>query len=287
MIDQLDEMLRKLLLDRLNNPPLPWPVDVEVRPPDDNWRATVNAGGRPAVSVYLAEVRESREFRSTRATERRSPEPFRLDCHYIISSWIPTADAGFADPTTVEDWLLGEVLLALVDSTPIDASDIYGSALPPTLAESLIDNPLRTVIAPPEGYPNLSDFWTGVGSGNIWHPSVHLIVTLPLDRVPRPEGPPVTTVHASFGPEAIIHIGGTVTDGAGAPVGGAWVRLDDSTGTVLVQAAETDQSGRFRLHGLIEGTYRISAGSAAVGGLSPPATITVPDPLGAYDLTLA
>ena len=96
----------------------------------------------------------------------------------------------------------------------------------------------------------------------------------------------MTTVHASFGTEAIVHIGGTVVDGGGNPVEGAWVRLDDATGNVRIQAAETDEAGRYRLHGLTEGSYLISAGSAMVGGLSPPASIVVPDPLGSYDLTL-
>jgi hypothetical protein len=286
VINQLDEMLQELLSAGLNNPPLPWPVDVEVRPPDDSWRATVNASGRPAVSVYMAEVRESRDWRSTQATERRVPEPFRVECHYLISTWIPTADPGFASPTVVEDWLLGEVLLILVDAAPLNASEIYGAALPPTLSEVLIDNPLRTEIVPAEGYPNLSDFWTGVGSGNIWHPSAHLIVTLPLDRTSLVEGPPVTTLHTSYGSEAIIHIGGTVSDGAGDPVPGAWVRLSDSTGAIVVQTAETDDLGQFRLYGLIGGGYLISAGSATIGGHSPPAPVTVPDPLGSYDLIL-
>jgi hypothetical protein len=61
MINQLDEMMRHLLDTRLNDPTLPWTIDVAVRPPDDSWRATVNANGRPAVNVYLVEVREARD----------------------------------------------------------------------------------------------------------------------------------------------------------------------------------------------------------------------------------
>ena len=290
MINQLDEMLQFLLRDRLNDVPVDEippgaQIDVEVRPPNDDWRATVNANGRPAVSIYLAEVREDREQRTGAANDRLDPEPYRIDCHYIISAWIPTADPGFATPTVVEDWLLGETLRILADEAPINATRIYNGSPPPDLEPLLIDNDLRTEIAPPEGYSNLADFWTGLGQGNIWHPAAHLIVTLPLVRTTRPVGPPVTTLHTTYlpGPEVIVHIGGTIRDGSGDPIDGAWVRLNHPDSGRIIQATTTDDSGRFRLYGLAEGAYTLEA--VAPAGTSEN-QIVIPEPLGNYDLVL-
>ena len=90
MINQLDEILRHLLVSRLNDPPLLWPVAVEVRPPDDNWRTFVNALPGPALNVYMVELREDREQRTTAAVLRPDAEPFRVACHYLLSAWVPS-----------------------------------------------------------------------------------------------------------------------------------------------------------------------------------------------------
>lgn len=283
MINQLDEMLVHLLSSRLNPGQPPVDVDVLVRPPDDTWRAFVSASGRPAVNVFLAEVREDRDQRSTAAMRNPDPEPFRVDCQYLISAWVPSTDPSVGTPTVVEDWLLGECLRILADEAPINATRIYTPASPP-VDPILVDNDLRTEIAPPEGYGNLGDFWTGLGQGNIWHPAVQLIVTLPLVRSTRPSGPPVTTLHTTYAPgsDRLVHLGGSLRDGTGSAVSAAWVQLEDVTSRGAVQATRTDQAGRFRLYDVAEGDYLIRATTERGPDLVVP--VAVPSPTGRYDL---
>jgi hypothetical protein len=286
MINQLDEMLAHLLSTRLNDDPILPTIDVLVRPPDDAWRAFVSANARPAVNVYLAEVREDREQRSSAANNLGDPEPFRVDCHYLISAWVPSSDPTIGTPTIVEDWLLGECLRILADQAPINASRIYAPAAPP-VDPSLVDNDFRTEIAPPEGYTNLGDFWTGLGQGNIWHPAAHLTVTLPLQRSPRPVGPPVTTLHTTFipGPEPFVHIGGRLKNLAGAAVPGAWIELEDSVTGAALRATRTDASGRFQLYDIAEGDYRIHAHTEDGADLVVP--VAVPSASGRYEFVMA
>ena len=297
MINQLDEMIRHLLDVSLNAPALPWTIDVGIRPPDDAWRSTVNANGRPAVSVYLVETREARDRRTSDAVLRRRPQPFQVDCHYVITAWIPTSDPTFGTPTIVEDWLLGQVISILSDRLPLNATDIYGGTPPPDLEPILDDLDLPTELLPPEGYQRLADFWTGVGQGNVWHPSAHLVVTLPIVRSDRPVGPPVTTLHVSTTPtitstgappelvlDTSVDIGGEVHDGAGEPVRGAWVLLTDTAGTTTYQSATADADGRFHLVGLAPGDYRLVAGSTDHPAVEQP--IEVPSNIDNYDLTL-
>ena len=297
MINQLDEMLRHLLDAGLNDPSLPWTIDVDVRPPDDAWRAAVNAAGRPAVDVYLVETREARVQRSSDAVLRRDAEPFRVDCHYLVTAWIPTADPTFGTPTVVEDWLLGECIRVLSDNLPLNAARVYGSTPPTDLDPVLADLDLPTSLLPPEGFTNLSDFWTGVGQGNTWHPSAHLVVTLPLLRRDQPLAPPVTAIHVSTWPtveptgtpdelvvDTAVVIGGAVRTGVGDPVAGAWVRLSDAAGARIVQVATTAADGSYELVGLVPGSYRLSGGAPAHPTVDRP--VSVPDVTGDYDLVL-
>lgn len=293
MINQLDDMIRDLLDERLNAPALPWTIDVAVRPPDDSWRATVNANGLPAVSVYLTEVREARDQRTSRAVRPIDSQPFLVDCHYIVSTWIPTADPAFGTPAVVEDWLLGQTIAALVDAIPFNADRIYNGVFPLGLDPFLEDLNLATDVLPVEGYPGLPDFWTGMGQGNTWHPSAHLVVTFPIVRSERPVGPPVTTLAMSTAPsvgstevppDEYFDVGGFVTDGGGAPVSGAWVRLitpDDRTAA----AAATNETGRYRVESVPAGDYRLAAGSSLHPSIEQP--IEIPARFGGtYDAVL-
>lgn len=286
MINQLDDMLVHLLTARLNPNTGPASIDVMVRPPDDTWRAFVSLHPRPLVNLYLAEIREDREQRSTLANSRTDPEPFRLDCHYLLSAWVPTGDATVGTPTIVEDWLLGECVRILAEEAPINATRIYAPATP-VVEPILLGNDLRTEIAPPEGYSNLADFWTGLGQGNMWHPAAHLIITLPLARSSRPVGPPVTTLHTTFlpGPEHFVHIGGSVRDASGSAVVDAWIQLEDPATGNPMKATRSDEVGRFRLHDIAEGTYQIRTYTEFGPELVVP--ITVPSATGRYDLVLA
>lgn len=295
MINQLDEMIRHVLDTTLNAPTLPWTIDVAVRPPDDAWRSTVNANGRPGVSVYLVEVREARDQRTSDAALRIRPQPFLVDCHYLVTAWIPTSDPTFGTPTIVEDWLLGQVIAILSDRSPLNATDIYGAVLPVDLEPILADLDLCTKLLPPEGFASLADFWTGVGQGNTWHPSAHVVVTLPIVRSDLPVGPPVTTLHVSTAPtieessspaelvvDDSIDIGGAVRSSVGDPIAAAWIRL--TVGTTTIQSATTDEHGRYRLVGLAPGGYVLTGGSTSHAPSDK--SIEIPTAIGDYDLVL-
>jgi hypothetical protein len=292
VINQLDEMLR-LLLDRgLNDPPAAWPIDVAVRPPDDSWRTAVNANGRPAVNVYLVEVREAREQRTSAAVGRPQPAPFRVDCHYLLSAWIPTADPNFATPTVVEDWLLGETIRIMADAIPLNATGIHGSPLPADVDPALEDLHLPTELLPPDGYANLADFWTGLGQGNTWHPAAHLVVTLPITRQARAMPPSVRTVHlvtgASMGSVAVadgvVSIGGMVRAAAtGDAIAGASVRLLDEAAARTLVTTVSDQHGHFTFDHIREGRYQLTARTTTAA--SVPRAVSVPGS-DAFDLDI-
>lgn len=298
MINQLDQMVRHLLDTGLNDPSLPWTIDVEVRPPDDAWRAAVNSDGRPAVNVYLVEVREARDLRSTSASLRRDAEPFRVDCHYLVSAWIPTSDPAFGTPTVVEDWLLGRCIAILSDHAPLTARDVYEGTFPSDLDPLLYDLALRTELLPPEGYARLADFWTGVGQGNTWHASAYLVVTLPILRTDKFQAPPVRTIHlttARTGPgssgapaewveDRILAVGGVVRTSTGGPVPGALVTLSDATGVTTLRTVTTDGSGRYRLDGLVPGSYRLAAWASDLGPVG--GSVDLPGHSSDYDLVL-
>jgi hypothetical protein len=84
-----------------------------------------------------------------------------------------------------------------------------------------------------------------------------------------------------------IQIGGHVFKRSGnnnVEVSNAWVRLETVAG-VLVQSTTTNELGRFTFVKLRPGQYRLNA--RAVGMTLPqPRSITVPSPIGEYDLTL-
>lgn len=278
MINQLDEMLRHLLDSELTTTPGGPPIDVAVRPPDDSWRAAVNASGNPAVNVYLVEVREARDQRTSGAVDRADPEPFKVDCHYLISAWIPSADPNVATPTVVEDWLLGESIRVIADAAPLNAASIFGSPLPPQVDPTLEDVDMPTKLLPPEGYPNLADFWTGMGHGNTWHPAAHVVVTLPIRRRTRALAPPVRALRVATGvggdaEDSLVLIGGTVRDSSGHGIPGATVELLDASATSTVATATSDGAGRFTFARLPAATYQLSARTSTAAAPLQPATV--------------
>ena len=109
MIDDLDEVLRQLLIRELpirNNE-----VDIAFDQPKREWSARLN---RPTLNLFLYEVSENKQLRQPQweverktggqATQRR--KPVRVDLNYLISAW--------ATETEDEHRLLTRTLLALL-----------------------------------------------------------------------------------------------------------------------------------------------------------------------------
>jgi hypothetical protein len=104
--------------------------------------------------------------------------------------------------------------------------------------------------------PNTADVW-GVLDNEL-KPSLHLVVTLPLDLAQEVTGPLVLTKQVRVeqgltgeGPfEEITQIAGTVRDEGGQPVTGAMVSVREGGLT-----AQTDEDGRYTFPNLGEGQY--------------------------------
>jgi hypothetical protein len=184
------------------------------------------------------------------------------------------------EPTIDEAVLLYETARVLMDASPLVAADVYGAAgLPPGFPPGLADPPLPVVIAAPDGFAKLPDFWMRMDW--VWKPVIELTVTIPVLAVARPEAAPVTTIIASFIQNGeILVIGGVVrAAGSGQPLPGAWVRLVE-----LKQMVTTNAAGQFVFSGLKEGGYTLEGGAVGHPALARP--ITVPSSSGEYDLVL-
>jgi Pvc16 N-terminal domain len=230
MIDFLDRTLKSLLESRL-------PVTVGFDVPDLHWRTHVSSTGGNFLNVYLVELRENRKLRSNEVVSRwagpvleREMAPARLDCHYVVSAWTPAGIAAtmLVEATVDEQVLLYDAAKVLLDSVPLDVGLLYPAALvPPAPPPEMLEEPLPAVVAPPDGFGKLPDFWMRMDW--VWKPVIELIVTVPVVAVARPAGPPVTTLTATYlqngrptSAEELLTIGGVVrTDGSRSVPDGA------------------------------------------------------------------
>jgi hypothetical protein len=298
MLDGVDHLLRRLLLDQvaLLTPTGGTPVDEQVgfQPPDKDWRSQVSgAGQRRTLNVYLADLRERLEYRSNEVVRDRRHRPTGqrppawLDCHYLITAWSPaTATAG---GRLVEHAMLYQVIQALLARPVLRAAEIFRRRPFPTgYPLGLRDAELPATVVPGEGFPKLAEFWSAMGTDQIWRPAVYLVVTVPVPFPAPAPGAVVTSRILTLNGEQTIEIGGRVLAPAGAGaapvvVPGAWVRLETTTGTPL-QAVRADDDGRFRFDGLTADRYRLRC--RALGRAEPaPRDIDVPSTTGDYDLT--
>src|SRR5207302_7592433 len=117
--------------------------------------------------------------------------------------------------------------------------------------------PLPTVVAPPEPFGKLADFWMRMDM--VWRPIVDLAVTLPVAYATRSPVPPVTTLLGEYGMvehpavEEVLVIGGVVRlTATQEPVPEAWVRLIELDRTVTTNAA-----GQFLFQGISRGSYTL------------------------------
>jgi hypothetical protein len=304
MLDLLNNLLREILLDGvagLNQPPGVTEDQVRFQPPDELWRSHVSNLQRNALNVYLVELRENRKLRSNghmRSIEESivydEPAPSRLDCHYLISAQSPALVSQQVEPAIDENLLLYQAAEVLFNYLPLNPSKVYptGSAALNAWPERTRDQDLPTVIAPPEGFERLPEFWNSMGAGNPWKPVIHLIVTLPVLKARQLTGTMVTTRITEYRVSGLpdtaeihIQIGGRVLDtraGTEVPLAGAWVRLETSSGEAL-KTTFTNELGQFTFLHLSAGDYQLNWRAAGYPELAP-RLVTVPSPEGEYDL---
>ena len=295
VLDQVDNLLRTVLMAGV--PGVTSADQVRFQPPDDDWRTVVSGLKDNALNVYLVDVRERRDLRSNEWVTgsgplgpTRTPEPTRVDCHYLVSAWSPATITPAIEPTLDEHRLLYDAMAALLRSSPLVASDIYppGSAAFNALDPLLTERGIPTEVVPPEGFLKLAEFWGAMGTGTRWRPAIWLIVTVPVAMRTQAGGPLVTTRIIEYRQgsdpdtaEVLVQIAGTVTHGA-APVERATVRVERLG--VSLRSVLTGPDGRFTFTGLHPGPHVLVAD--APGATAPSVPISVPDPQGSYDIAV-
>lgn len=320
MIDHLNNLLRHVMMVQVRNL-RPTPEDppeaanavleeqVRFQPPDDEWRTHVSNLQRPALNIYLVDLRENRKLRSNArirtvenglASEQQAPG--RVDCHYLITAWSPAVPSPAVEPAMDEHTLLYEVTGVMVNNAPLNPSRLYppDSVALETVPLLIRDCDLPTEILPVEGFPKLAEFWGAMGANHRWKPAVYLVVTLPVALPTQIAGPLVTTRITEYRrtgrpetAETLIQIGGHVLDainpdpdtGIPVPVLGAWVRLETTDGRPL-QTTETNALGRFTFNSLPPGQFQLNWRAEGLP-IPTPRLIDVPSPTGEYDLTFA
>jgi hypothetical protein len=298
MLDYIDNMLRQLFITQV--PLITSPLQVRFQPPDDAWRTEVSTLGKPALNVYMIELKENREMHScgrTRVTNagivNETPLPRYVDVHYLVTAWDPAPPSPAVEPTVVEHELLWGVIAALMDADPLTPQKIYApSPLPGGFPALIANAEIPTVTIPHDGFGKHAEFWgTMPGHNHPWRPAVILVLTLPV-TLPVVEVSPMVTTRITEYPtpgsgtlELWAEIGGTVYDATVTPpveVPGASVAIFNTSG-VQVAATTTDTHGRFIFNLLRPGNYQLQF-SAASKPVAAPRNITVPSPTGEYNL---
>lgn len=138
----------------------------------------------PAINLFLYELSENSEYRSTRAgwserpdkTRYRRPPPVRVDCHYLVTAW---ARDGAPSPEQDEHRLLGATMAVLLRYRELPPSVLRGD-----LATS--PHPVRASAMRSESLRSLGEFWSALGGKP--KPSFNYVATIALGVFPDEEG---------------------------------------------------------------------------------------------------
>lgn len=163
MIQDLDDTLKELLVRKA--PFDPAEVDIKFEMPTREWSTAVS---KPTINIYLYDVRENAELRSSERTRTRIDDghgtelrpPVRVDLSYLISAW--------ASDIADEHQLLGRILTTML-RFPFLPNDVLKGAM------QTQPFPIRGWISLPERTPNSWDVW-----GHLEHrmkPSLSYVIT--------------------------------------------------------------------------------------------------------------
>jgi hypothetical protein len=246
MITDLNETLKQLLVQEM--PIENGEVDVQFDLPKRDWVAGVT---KPTLNLYLYEIRENTELRRNawvvesdgngKATKKRPPR--RIDLVYMVTAWTSAIED--------EHTLLWRSLWVLFRHPELPQESLQGELKKATV-------PIPASIAQVDRTPNMTDVW-GVLDNEL-KPSLHLVVTLPLDLAQEITGPMVLTKRIRVeqgltggGPfQEITQIAGTVRDEGNEPLAGATVTLRERGLTV-----SADEEGRYAFANLEGGDYTL------------------------------
>lgn len=276
MIDDLDKVLRQLLLDELKN----GKIKIELKPPLREWTNNVT---QPTLNLFLHDIRENRTLRQGKLEYERNGNggyhrqraPVILDVYYLITAW--------AKEPEDEHLLLTRTLAALFRNPTLPEH---------LLPESLQDQPrpIQVSVAQYDLPHKLTDIWSVLE--NDMRPGIDCRVTLALNPVAMQDVPMVTNRDLRFGqaeelPKAhklsepldqqdrLWMVGGTIF-GVEAP---ETVRL-----TLLERGLDipVKPNGRFIIGNLEAETYTLTASV----GEGKPSQHKLIVPSGNYDIKL-
>ncbi len=186
MIQDLDKSLEELLKHELPAS-IVSQVAISFATPDDQFPPP--AVKLPALDLFLYDVRENRELRSTEwlierrsdGTATRQRSPARVDCSYLVTAW-PSQSA--QNPAQDEHRLLGEVMAVLLRHPTLPAEILQGS-----LAGQ--QPPLPASVLQPGLLQSVGEFWQAMGGKP--KAALHLTVTIGVAAAPPVETGPVVT----------------------------------------------------------------------------------------------
>lgn len=259
MIADLDETIRKLLIDEI--PIKNGEIDIKFDQPKREWSAKLT---KPTINIFLYDIKENAELR--RQGWQRVPQknggngqvvqrrmPFRVDCHYMMTTWAAEAED--------EHRLLTRAMLALFRHPELPDEFLVGQMEHQEYA-------LRSSLARHDRLTNPAEIWSSLD--NEMRPSVSYIVTLTLDPWAEITGPAVRVYTMRVGEAAdpvwkekflndgfdieLVTFSGIVRDKAkdGAPREGIDVAIK---GTGFLST--TDSEGHYRLGGVEPGDYTL------------------------------
>jgi hypothetical protein len=262
-IADLDESLRTLLKRELNRHGFEG-VEVVFDAPSKDWSGKLTG---PTVDLFLYDLREALDRATATPSERRggngtavvTDPPLHLELTYAVTAWTKAVED--------EHRLLSQVLAVLFSYSEIPA-DVIGQSATTTLgkAETSVGRPRE----------EKADFWTSVGGQ--YKASIDYVVQIVVESgAVFVRGPEVrtTTVRTLLTDaprptmQELHRFGGTVSDGDGQPVSGAWIALPDAG-----RWAVSDGDGHFHFARLSAGSHRVLARTA--DGREAEATVSVP-----------
>ena len=263
MLADLDETLRGMLKEQLERHGFEG-IEIAFDAPTREWSGQLS---KPAVNIFLYDMRESEEDRPSGWTRQRvgdefleGPPPLIMEVSYAITAW--------AQAVEDEHRLLSQVLSVLYAFPNLPEDALNGR-----LRNGSQSMAIKTKVGQAKG--DKADFWTAVGGQ--YKASLDYVVRLTVESGVRRSVPPVRTqtirTHMIDGPpRAVVEMtraGGTVADGDGEPLNNAWVTLPDAG-----RFAASDVRGQFRFDRLTPGRYRALArtidGQEAEGVLEVP-----------------
>lgn len=273
MIADLDQTIEKLLTTEF--PIKNGEIDIAFDQPKREWSARLS---RPTLNFFLFDIRENNVLRQHQWEKmaqlqgnggpphiQQKRTPFRIDCHYIITSWAANAKD--------EHRLLSRCLLTLFRY--------------PILPESCLTGDMKTQpfkiqarLVTHDHLTNPAELWGSMD--NEIRPSMSYLLTVAADPWAEVSGPAVTSYTMTTGiadplpgnrinGETAVsthHIAGTIT-AKDIPQANLTVALKNS-GFI----STTNQEGQYLLHNLPTGKHTLVAWPAE--GKPVEKTITIP-----------